>query len=183
MIVNRRTAIKQFLYLSGGVVLIPSCMLKDRSKTSIQLNHLELNGEDEQLLAELSETLIPKTDTPGAKDTYTHLYVMKMVDDCRTKKDQDAFVHGLASFAEQAKKKSGKSFVQMAPEQRADWLRQVEEKKNVPEETIVFYNMLKELAIQGFLTSQYYLTNVQVYELVPGRFHGCVPVAAANMKQ
>ena len=36
------------------------------------------------------------------------------------------------------------------------------------------------MTLQAFTGSQYYLTKVRVYEMAPGRFHGCVPVKAAK---
>jgi len=39
----------------------------------------------------------------------------------------------------------------------------------------VFFKMTKGLTIQAFTSSEFFLTKVQVYELVPSRYHGCVP--------
>jgi hypothetical protein len=41
---------------------------------------------------------------------------------------------------------------------------------------MVFFNTTKGLTIQSYIASEYFLTKVQVYELIPGRYHGCVPV-------
>ena len=39
-----------------------------------------------------------------------------------------------------------------------------------------FYSNVKRFTVQAYTTSQYFLTKVQVYELVPGRYHGCIPI-------
>lgn len=91
---KRREAIKSLLIVTGGVMVIPSC-LQERTESTIPLNHLKIDANQEKLLAELAETIIPATNTPGAKDTYTHVFTLKMIDDCRDKADQETFIKGL----------------------------------------------------------------------------------------
>lgn len=177
MSISRRTVLKQFLFIAGGVTLIPSCMQRDEAKASIPLKRLKMAATDERTLAELAETIIPATNTPGAKDLYVHQYAMKMVDDCSSPEDVEAFEKGLKAFDKFSEQQAGKPFAQLAATQRNSVLTAIEAKKEVPEDVTKFYNKVKGLSIQGYLTSKYYLTKVQVYELVPGRYRGCVPVS------
>lgn len=177
MSISRRTALKQFLVIAGGVMVLPSCMQQDNSKASITLKNLDVTGKQEQLLAELAETIIPATNTPGAKDLYLHQFALKMVDDCHGPDDRKAFEKGLKAFDQFARKRFDQPFTALPATQRAELLQQIEDKKDVPEDVAAFYGKVKGLAIQGYLTSKHYLTQVQVYELVPGRFRGCVPVS------
>ncbi|HEX4849310.1 MAG TPA: gluconate 2-dehydrogenase subunit 3 family protein [Puia sp.] len=172
---NRRALLKNFILFSAGSLVLPAC-LHEKTKSSILLKNLKISSDDEKLMAELSETIIPKTEIPGARDISSHLFVLMMVDDCSGKNDQDKFMKGLEQFDSFAKKKFGKSFVELNLSERNAWLSEVEAKKEMPEELLAFYSLTKKLTIQSFLSSKYYLTNVQVYELVPSRFHGCVPV-------
>src|SRR5690606_41927465 len=55
---------------------------------SIALNHLQVNGEEEDLLALIAETIIPETDTPGARTVGAHHFTLVMVDDCLPKDQQ-----------------------------------------------------------------------------------------------
>jgi hypothetical protein len=80
MAISRRTVLKQMVFTSAGLLLIPSCM-DDRSKASILVKNFSITTDQEAMLAELTESIIPKTSTPGAKDIYAHLFVLKMVDD------------------------------------------------------------------------------------------------------
>jgi hypothetical protein len=172
---NRRTVIKNFLVFSAGAALIPSCM-HEEGKSSILLKHIKVNGDLEKMLAELSETIIPKTNSPGAKDLSSHLFVLMMVDDCYTTNDQQKYIRGLGQFDAFAKKNYGDSFLECTPAQKKELLKKIENKNDVPEEIASFYAITKRLTIQSFTSSKYFLTNVQVYEMIPGRFHGCVPV-------
>ncbi len=174
MNLDRRSALKHLLIIAGGVTLIPSCLQKENSTTSIHLNNLAIDGNDEKLLAELSETIIPATDTPGAKDTYTHLYTLKMVDDCRTKEEQKKFEKGLKAFHKFARDRSNQPFTALTPADREQLIQKIQNREDVPEDVLTFYNTVKGLTIQGYLSSKFYLSKVQVYELTPGRFKGCV---------
>jgi hypothetical protein len=39
-----------------------------------------------------------------------------------------------------------------------------------------FVKLVKNITIQGYLNSEYVMTNLRIFEFVPGRYHGCVPV-------
>ena len=101
---KRRTAIKQLFILAGGIAIATSCT-GDRKSASIALSQVDFSKEDEDLLAELVEAIIPQNDTPGAKALNLHLFVMKMVDDCQSPEDQQEFITGLKD----AKSVKGKS--------------------------------------------------------------------------
>ena len=167
MKITRRYAIRQCFVISVGAALIPSCV-QEKSKPLIALKHLDLDGNQQQLITELCETIIPATDTPGAKDTYTHLFVLKMIDDCSTSEDQEQFVEGLKKFEKMSKKQFDRPFVECTVSQREEFLAIIANNanKDVPE------------AVQGYTTSKYYLSGVRIYKLVPGKFYGCIPVTS-----
>ena len=178
---QRRTVLKSFLVVAGGSVIIPSCMQKE-TRSSITLKHLKIDAEKEKLLAELSETLIPSSaNTPGAKDVYTHLFLLRMVDDCYEEKDQRSFEKGLDWIEDSSKKQYNKSFVRCTPAERAGIVRMLES-KNGQGEVNDFYKITKSLTIQGFMSSKPILTNIVKYELVPGRYNGAFPVTTTIHK-
>jgi hypothetical protein len=171
---SRRTALKQLAFVSFGIALIPSCM-EDRSKASLLLKSLKISPADEAMLAELCEIFIPKTSTPGAKDISAHLFVLTMVDDCANKVQQQAFLKGMEDFNSLCKSTTGKTLVDC----------DASEKKKITEALLAikeedtplkhFLGMVKGRTIQAYTSSEFFLTKVQIYELVPGRYHGCVP--------
>jgi len=143
---------------------------------------MSIDAGQEKLLEELTETIIPATDTPGAKDIYAHLFALKMLDDCSKKEDRQKFVNGMEQFQKRAKKELDKSFVAATPVQRQTFLKKIESEKESKEDLAYFYSTTKRLTIQAYTTSEHYLTKVQIYELVPARFLGCVPVKSLNSK-
>lgn len=176
---NRRSSLKILLIISASGALLPSC-LQDEKKTFVSLKNIKINGKDEELLLDLSETIIPKTNTQGAKDVSAHLFALIMIDDCYAPADQDRFVKGLKGFEDYSKKKFDKSFSKSSASEREEILKSIESRKDVPENVAFFYYLMKRLTIQAFISSKYYLTKVQVYQLVPGKFYGCVPVKKAS---
>jgi hypothetical protein len=188
---NRRTVIKNLALVIGGAALLPSC-IKGNSSASIPLKHLTLNGDQENLIGDICETIIPKTTTPGSKDLKLHLFVLKMVDDCYKKKDQQAFITGLGQFTDLVQKKYSKSFSDLSVAEREAMLNSIDKgfkpkvkgdtgkpPKDVPPLN-VFYGAIKQQTLTGYTTSQYFMTKQIVYELVPGRYNAHFP--AKNLK-
>ena len=172
---NRRELIRNFLLIYSAASLIPACM-QDEKKPSLTLKNLQISGEEEATLESLVETIIPQTDSPGAKALQSHLFVLMMVDECRTPKDQETFKKGFDQFISLAKEKTGTPFRQATAAQRTTFLQAIENKNNIPEEMLSFYSTTKRLTIQSFTSSEYFLTRIQVYDMVPGRWHGCFPL-------
>ena len=175
---NRRIAIQQLLLICAGTVVLPSCF-HNNEKASIQLKNIPVTADQEKMLAELSEIIIPKTDSPGAKDLSAHLFALKMADDCFTKENQGKFRQGMKEFETFASEKSGKPFADGNAQQKEAIVAELDSNKTGGEEILFFYQSMKRLTIQAYSTSPYYLTNIRGYKMIPGKFQGCVPLKAA----
>ena len=176
---DRRSVIKSSLAVTAGIILLPSC-LQEKKRFTIALKNFNISGDQESLLADLSEAIIPKTSSIGAKDISSHLFVLMMVDDCYNPDEQKKFVTGLLQFESMAKAKFGSSFTKCTQLQKEELLKAMESKTGIPEEAVSFYNSMKRLTIQSFTSSQFFLTKVHLYEQVPARFHGCVPIPKSS---
>jgi len=176
---DRRSAIRCSLAVTAGIFLLPSC-LQEKRKSTVALKNLDISEEQESLLADLSEAIIPKTSSPGSKDIASHLFALIMVDDCYDPDRQKKFISGLTQFESITKAKFGSLFAKCTQLQKAELLKAMESKTGISEDALSFYNSMKKLTIQSFTTSQYFLTKVHVYELVPARFHGCVSITKSN---
>ena len=134
-----------------------------------------ISAEEEAMLAALCETILPKTTTPGAKELSSHIFALTMVDDCRKKEDQDRFISGMKAFQERCKSAAGKDFANSAIDQRNAVLASIIAEKDEDSDLKYFFKTVKGLTIQSYTASEFFMTKVQVYELIPGRYHGCVP--------
>jgi len=175
---NRRVAIQQLLLIWAGVAFLPSC-LQHQQKVSIPLTLIHIDPEDENMLAELAETILPKTDTPGARDLSAHLFALKMVDDCYTKANQEKYIQGMKDFESFVTKKTGKSFTENNPSERQAIVSELDQQKSTDDGMAFFYQSTKKLTVQAYTTCEYYMTKIRGYKMIPGKFQGCVPLKAA----
>ncbi len=159
----------------GGMIALPAWASRWNA-TSVTAGLSLLSALETELLAELSETIIPVTDTPGAKELKVDAFIQKMVADCLDKKSQETFTKGLATVDSLAQQKFAKAFVGCDTNQRMNVLKEMETSADAT--TKDFYATVKGLTIQGYLTSEYVMTNLTHYEMVPSRYHGCVPVSS-----
>jgi hypothetical protein len=173
---DRRTALRYVALSGAAAMLLPGC-LTDKKKVSVALTNLDVTPEDETLLAELADTILPASgDKPGAKQLETHLFTLVMVDDCVAPGDKEKFKKGLRAFNSSF---DGDEFLEMTPEKRLEALTAFEENLESKEESLkYFYSTAKGYTIYGYTTSQYFLSEVKNFKLVPGPvFRGCVPVS------
>lgn len=167
---KRRSVIKNLVVFTGGVFLFPSCMTENKS-ASIQLKNIKVDQDQEQLLADICETMLPESDTPGSKNLGLHLFVLKMVDDCYNETQRKVFEKGLLDFEKAINSQYGKTFSKCSKNEKEDILKQLEVKK-LRESITEFYVITKNQLINGYENSEYFMTNIRVYELVPGRYNG-----------
>ena len=168
---NRRVALKNVALVVAGAVLLPAC---DLSKPSAEGLHTFLSPEQEKLLAEITETFIPASDTPGAKDLGVPEYIQRMVTDCYDHETQQDFQKGLKGVDKVAKNSYGKNFVALGEKERTEVLEKLESSSVEAEKK--FFGFVKGLSIAGFMTSEYVMTNHTDYKMIPGHYYGCIPV-------
>ncbi|HTR31117.1 MAG TPA: gluconate 2-dehydrogenase subunit 3 family protein [Puia sp.] len=179
MTINRRTVIRQLALLSATAAILPSC-LGDRSKPDLVLKNFTLDGAGQRTLDRLAATLIPTTDTPGASETGAALFMLKMLDDCSSKADQDRFFKGLHQLDDASRNMYGAAFADATAGQREAVLTAIGDRKIPGEALDFFYSTARRLTILSYTSSSWFLTKVQLYELVPGRWHGCWPMGQSQ---
>jgi hypothetical protein len=173
---NRRTAIRNVVIISAGAGLLPSCMHTD--KGSVLLKNISITGSQERMLTALTETIIPQTKNfAGAKNLKSHEFLLTMIDDCTSPEDQKKFTDGLKAFDKLSHDKFGQIFTGYTLEQKKSLLSDIEKKKDVPDEALMFYATVKRYTLQSFTSSKQYMIGIKKYQMVPGpNFRGCVPV-------
>jgi len=183
---NRRSVLKNLGVIVGGAVLLPSCMHKDGT-SYVQLKYIDVKEDQQKLIAEICETIIPRTHKPGAKNLDIPAFVLKLVDDCFDKKSQAEFLKGLGKFDDFVKNKKRNSFMDLNVKDRETLLTAIEndgkaKKLTNPDDADVynFYTVLKQQTIFGYTTSKFFMTKEIVYELVPGRYNPHFPVKSSQ---
>jgi hypothetical protein len=121
-----------------------------------------------ELLMELAETIIPATDTPGAKAAQVHLFVDLVLEHCRTAAEQAEFGQGLDAVAAECRARYGTELAITPRASREELLLRLEAAANP------FVASLKELTVLGYCTSQAGATQGLAYVAVPGEYQGCI---------
>jgi len=183
-LIDRREALRKTALLMGAAVSASALTgILQGCKATPELTYTPQFFTDDQarIITEVAEIIIPRTDTPGAKDTGVPGFIDLMLKDCYSKEDQDRFLAGLTAFDEEAKKAYGDSFIYCKPEQQVELVKKIHsEALAKKEEKRPFILMAKELTLLGFFTSEPGATQVLQYVAVPGSYKGCIPLAEAG---
>ncbi|WP_374011984.1 gluconate 2-dehydrogenase subunit 3 family protein [Pseudoxanthomonas koreensis] len=142
------------------------------------------SSDDVALMDEIAETIIPRTDTPGAKDAEVGAFMAVFVADCYTAEDQARFRAGLADL----EKRAGGRFLALAPAERARLLGKLDAQASAQSRgawvspqgassggNLHYFTMIKQLVLFSFFTSRVGATEVLRYEPVPGHYDGDLP--------
>lgn len=170
---QRRSAVKNIALTIGAAIVLPS-WANAWNKDSFLKNNFSISSLPINLLAEIVETIIPKTNTPGAKELNIQQFIPKMIADCYDKKAQEIYAKGFELVDKNAKNSFSKSFLECDAKQRLEVLNKMAKSENSAEKS--FIQLVKGLTIKGYLSSEYVMTNLRIYEYAPARYHGCVPV-------
>lgn len=179
---NRREAVSRVALILGGTIVgaevfLSGCKPEEKKGTA----DLNFSAEDIAYLDEIAETIIPTTDTPGAKSAKVGAFMAVMVKDCYTEADQQIFVAGMNKLNEASEQLHKRSFMDASPEQRKTLLTAVDneqkaytknKKKRDPEH---YFALMKQLTLLGYFTSETGVTQALRYLPVPTRYDGEIP--------
>lgn len=176
---NRREALSRVAIIMGGSVIGAEAFLtgcKASTKT------VSFSKDDIAFLNEVGETILPATNTPGAKEAKVGEFMAVMVNDCYDENNQLIFMEGMKALQfKDAKTKIGKSFMEASAEERHKLLVALDaeakeyNKNKKPEESTHYFSMMKQLTLSGFFTSELGATKALRYVAVPGKFDGSAP--------
>ena len=191
---NRREAIQKTALALGYAIIGPALIgIMKGCKASPELTYTPVFFTKEQALivAELSEIIIPKTSTPGAKEAGVPAFIDDMVKEVYPQADKDRFIKGLTEFDADAQNTYGDSFASLKKEDQIALVKKHHDEA-LSNSTVggsvgwwragsgggkPFILEMKELTLLGFFTSEPGATQVLQYNMVPGPFKGCVPLA------
>jgi hypothetical protein len=160
----------------GGSALLTSCSSGPNRADS---GAATLGGGDAALLTEISETILPRTDTPGATDAEVVPLMLKIVEDCYSLADQTTFRKGLPKFRETCRDRFLRDFADLTPAQRTEFLTALDQEARAylvgSNGSAHYFTMIKQLTLFAYFTSELVQTRVLRHVAVPGHFDGCYP--------
>jgi len=121
---DRRELLKMIAVVTGGAVIggdifLSGCKVADKPAAGFTNDIITL-------LDEVGETIIPATNTPGAKAAKIGEFMKVMVTDCYTENQQTTFMNGTKTLVEACKKATGKSFMDCTAAEKHEFLVSLE---------------------------------------------------------
>lgn len=178
---NRRELIKHIALLTGASVVgaewfLTACKNEASSTTA---GHELFSASEVRLMDEIAETIIPRTQTPGAKDAQTGAFMAAYIRDCYDQESQQIAMAGLKAVEQASLDKHKTSFVKLESGQKNAVLQAFADEAKAaqnadPDQAPHFFTLFQQLTLLGFFTSEQGYTQVLRFELVPGKYEGCI---------
>lgn len=166
------------------LTMLQSC----QSKPRLEWEPLFFSEEEARFMASLVDTILPRTDTPGALDVKVDIFMDTVFAKSYDAEGQQKIRSEIAQFNENCKKDYGAVFVDLDQKDKEAVLKAAEANAGKfsgsvwgtavgPQEAIGFYRSIKSMAIWAYTTSEEIGRNVLSYDPVPQEYKGCIPLS------
>ncbi|WP_142688315.1 gluconate 2-dehydrogenase subunit 3 family protein [Chitinophaga polysaccharea] len=167
---DRRELIRTIAVLTGAAFVGGELFLSGCKETNGPL----FSAGDIAFLDEVAETIIPRTNTPGAKDTAVGKFIGFYASGCYDNGQQQILKQGITQLNDASKKKFKTSFIQLSTAQKESLLTGIDEEARSQKASPHYFTLMKQLTLLGFFTSEAGATQVLRFLPVPGTYEGCI---------
>jgi len=180
-LLSRREAIARLGLALGGALVIGSESYLRGTPLEGKTSPNDFSAADLALLDEIGDTIIPATDTPGAKAVKIGAFMTMMVNDCYDDANHAAFKAGLTAIHEASRAKFGHDFMAATATERTALLNELDVVQKQQQATKTkgasphYFRMMKQLTLLGYFSSEVGATQAMRFVEVPGRFDGNAP--------
>ncbi|WP_199553781.1 gluconate 2-dehydrogenase subunit 3 family protein [Sandaracinobacteroides hominis] len=127
------------------------------------------------LMTQLSERVMPTTDTPGAIAAEVPAYIEKLLADWSFPEERKPIIAGLDAMDAASRAQFGKPGTEASAEQLDALLTQAMNDK-LPGGS-GFFEPFRQMVLTGYFTSEIGITQEREYLPVPGGYNGAYPVS------
>jgi len=124
----------------------------------------------------LADTILPRTDTPGAVDVGAPAFFDLLLAEWYTDTERTQLIAGLDALTARCRAVQGRAFAELDDNARKTFVASLDGRRGEPGTAEAAYARVKEVIVFAFLTSQPIAPLLQSMPIIPGRFDGCVPV-------
>ncbi|MEY3565742.1 MAG: hypothetical protein RJA23_1912 [Bacteroidota bacterium] len=188
---DRRSALKKAGVLAGSAVAIPSffsLLQSCKSENRLGWQPLFFTESEAKTIAAILDMILPRTDTPGALDVKSDIFIDKVIAKTYDEEAQAKMRTEIAAFNSECEKNFGNAFVELNPADREKVLQAAEKNSGKfspgvwgtavgKQEPIGFYRSIKSMAIWAYFTSEEIGKNVLAYDPIPGTYEPCMPLS------
>ena len=126
------------------------------------------------LVRAIADTIIPRTNTPGATDVGVHKFVDVIVNEHLTETERVAALAGLDAIDARARTESSVTFTELSADKRSAMIDSFEKGDRSAEPSQTYWR-LKRLVVHGYFTSEVVMRDVLKVQVMPGAFDGAAP--------
>lgn len=184
-LMTRRAAILRAGALLGGAAFLGQAAILSGCATDSALRRAgaagEFTADEVAWLAEVADTILPATETPGAKAAGVGPFIAVMVRDTYETDEQEIFRAGMRTLEQACRALHGTGFMDASPAERTAVLERLDAEqldhmqRRASGAPVHYFRMIKELTLLGYFTSEIGYTQALRYRETPGRFDPCVP--------
>lgn len=175
---DRKTAIRQLLLLTGGAMAYQACGYLPQKELLEIYPDLGITGPERALVLLVCNRILPDGEqSKGAQALDIGDFVLLQANDCLPAESRAQFMEGLRRLNAYSQANASRNFDALGEDEGQHVLRTVlQDEKARWEDLQYFISNTKKWTIEGYMTSRHFMTTTMPYEMAPGSFRGKVPV-------
>jgi Gluconate 2-dehydrogenase subunit 3 len=196
----QRREVLKLLAAGAAVPILPPSLLahlqEAQSKVGSAYKLRTLSPQQNALVVSMIDLIIPVTDTPGAKAARVNEWIDVILTDWAVDSERQDFLAGLAGVDKRSNEMFGKNFIDASADQQTMLLLAMDDQaaahrtehrvrhgNTIPQDRDKelkgnFWDVFKGATIHGYYTSEIGFTQEENLQIIPGAYHGCVPLTA-----
>ena len=168
---NRRAMLLGAVLLVGGAAALTRF---SRSSTAKSARGPAFSADQFALLEQVTEVIIPVTDTPGAIGAGVPVFIRDLLLNWGSEQSRAEIVQVLEAIEQRTWSKHGSGFLELPDSQRLELMRAYDEQSVTGHDPA--YRKFKQLVLLGYYHSEIGATQELRFELVPGAWRSCLPL-------
>jgi gluconate 2-dehydrogenase gamma chain len=169
---DRRALLLGAVFLLGGAAALTRFSRQTGTKSGGE--GPAMSGEQFMLLEQVTDVIIPSTDTPGAVAAGVPAFIRELLAEWANDKSRREIIGVLDAIEKLAWAQFGAAFLELPPERRLEVVRRFDDDAISRQDPA--YGNFKYLVLVGYYQSEIGATEELRYELVPGAWRSCLPL-------
>lgn len=185
---DRRELIKRMALAAGYTLTAPalaSIVTACESQPELGWAPLTLSPEQAAALEEITEVLLPKTATPGAKDMKVAQSIDAFVSVVYSPEAKEQFKQDFDAFLKDCYEMHGSPFVNCSDAERKEFLKKYDTPESygisvwgtdmAKKDVNAFFKKIKAMTVSAYFNTEELGERVLAYDPIPGTLQVCIP--------